>query len=68
MTIVDFFDIHDFEHIKAWKHLCEHGQWPEGFIPEGTVFQPMWQVLLADKMADAWVLYQYQLAKRRGIT
>ena len=55
VSIVDWFDIHDHEHLQAWSHLCTTGQWPEEFVPEGTEFQPPWQILISIKMADAWV-------------
>ena len=55
--IVDWFDIHDDDHLRAWSHLNETGIWPEGFVPEGTLFDTNWQMLIILKMADAWVSY-----------
>jgi len=31
MSILDWFDIHDIEHLKAWQHLKDKGMWPEGY-------------------------------------
>ena len=57
VSIVDWFDIHDREHLQAWSHLCKTGQWPEGFIPEGKGlrYDALWQVHITEKMANAWV-------------
>ena len=58
MQIDDFFDPFDIVHIKAYKHLCETGSWPEGFIPSSVEFFPAWQLVIASKLADCWVTYK----------
>ena len=42
MNFKDFFIATNIDHIIAYRHLCDKGCWPEGFIPEGTVFDPGW--------------------------
>ena len=54
-SIVDFFEVYNIDHIAAYKNLMDTGKWPEGFVPEGTASDPMWQVEIANKMAHAWV-------------
>lgn len=55
MNFIEFFDIKDKEHLKAYRHLYETGVWPEGFIPEGTEFDSGWQMAIQSKMATAYV-------------
>ena len=55
MDIVKFFDEDDMNHLKAYKHLCDTGRWPENFVPEGTEFSTNWQILIANKLATAWL-------------
>ena len=52
---VEWFDPYDVDHIKAYQHLCEEGSWPKGFVLEGAVMVPAWQVVLASKIARCWV-------------
>jgi hypothetical protein len=55
MTIVQWFDPENIQHIKAYKHLMVTGVWPEGFIPRGIEFPPTWQIELIGKMANLWI-------------
>ena len=57
MRIDEFFDVFDREHLRAYDHLVRTGQWPEGFIPEGTTFPNLWTVLIANQMAAAWIVH-----------
>lgn len=63
MSILDFFDVYDYNHLMAWKNLSEKGIWPEGFIPEGTTFPHMWVVLITVRMSEAWVAQQLDIDK-----
>lgn len=63
LTITDFFDPHNLDHIKAYSVLMDSGIWPNGFISEDTVFPSGWQCFLALKMTDAWM--EYSLAQIR---
>ncbi len=29
-----WFNPMDIAHVRAWKHLCDKGVWPECFIPK----------------------------------
>jgi hypothetical protein len=53
--LVDWFDPHNQEHLKAWKHLTQEGVWPEGFIPEGMSINPYWIIQITAKLADCWL-------------
>ena len=58
MTILEFFDADNIEHLRAFAHLRETGRWPRGFIPEGTEFPLRWFEQLALQMADRWVQHR----------
>lgn len=60
-SIIDFFDPHDLQHIKAYSALVDSGVWPIGFVPVGTRFPSGWHSLLAFKITDAWM--EYMLAQ-----
>lgn len=55
MDILDYFDIYNVDHLKAYRILSETGSWPRGFIPKEVKFSTAWQILIASKMATAWV-------------
>jgi len=55
MSIVEFFDPCNIDHLRAWHHLCKYGCWPAWFVPEGTTFDHVWQVSIAGKLANAYV-------------
>ena len=54
MRFLDFFDIHDPNHLLAYQHLCENAQWPKGFVPEDAEFDPLWLVAIHARMSSAW--------------
>jgi len=56
MDILEYFDINNIEHLKAWEHLERQGCWPKGFSPENTEFENMgWHSVLNSRMADAYI-------------
>jgi hypothetical protein len=55
ITIVDFFNPYDLEHLKAYRHLEKTGFWPENFYPEGVEWSLIWQAALTAKMTQAWL-------------
>jgi hypothetical protein len=69
MSIVDFFDVHNTEHIKAYKVLMQTGRWPYGFAPEGTEFPPAWQIAIANKLANTYIeiFLQYDEVRKKVI-
>ena len=56
MNIVEFFNPHSIEHIRAYRVLSETGTWPEGFIPEkiGMEFAHLRISEITLKMAETW--------------
>lgn len=57
VSFIDWFDPHDVEHMKAYKHLNTVGMWPKGFIPDNVVMGSNWNILLINKLADCWLDY-----------
>ena len=55
MTLLDWFDPDNIEHLKAYKHLQETGIWPEGFIPEDNEFVSLQTTILANRLADRFI-------------
>jgi len=59
-NLVEWFDVNNFDHIKAYNHLLIHGCWPEDFLPEDIEIPNVWQVGLANKLANAYVEESYR--------
>ena len=55
MTIVEWFEPTNIEHIKAYKHLMDTGMWDKGFIPEDVEMTSQWNLMLMGKIVDHYV-------------
>lgn len=56
IDILEFFDINNIDHIKAYHKLLKTGLWPEGFIPSNVTFNvTAWMYDLAIEIANAYV-------------
>ena len=55
MTLYEWFDPYDYEHIRAYRYLERNGFWPEGYIPDHIAIGNLWQVEIGAKMAEAWM-------------
>lgn len=55
MKITTFFDVSDFNHVRAFENLLIKGAWPNGFIPDGVSFQDGWMTLITSMLADAYI-------------
>ena len=64
-NLLEWFDITNIEHIKAYDNINRTGVWPEGFIPDDMHFPHMWHILLTQKLANGWVEDVLTRAKRR---
>ena len=65
-TIVDVFDPHNASHLSAWRFMENTGCWPKWFIEEecsNAKIPPLWQVLITQKMAKAWLDQELQKEK-----
>lgn len=57
ISIDEWFDPLNKDHIAAYQHLSDTGTWPPEFLPDDIFFPHSWQILLLNKLADAWVKY-----------
>jgi len=55
MDFLDWFDITNADHLKAYKQLSIIGCWPENFIPHDIDMPMGWNISLLAKMANAYV-------------
>lgn len=53
ISVVDWFDCKNIQHLKAYREICKTGCWPKGFIPPNVEMVNMWQVGIAGKLAMA---------------
>lgn len=49
-----WFDIHNPEHINAYKHLSKTGTWPKGFVTDSIVLPALWLTIIQARMAEAY--------------
>lgn len=55
MDFLEWFDIGNPNHIKAYKHLSLTGCWPEFFLPDDIDMPVGWNISLLAKMANAYI-------------
>lgn len=59
MSIVDYFNPFNIDHIRAHVHLMKTGSWPASFLHGNTqvIFDAGWQIGIMNKLANVWVDY-----------
>lgn len=67
MHIVDWFNIHDVDHLTALRTLDESGAWPPGFLPNHVDRPWGWRQALTAKLADAWIDTQLAVCSQADI-
>ena len=55
MDVVEWFDVNNIEHLRAFSHVTKKGSWPEAFIPSDLEFPPGWNIAIAAKLASAYM-------------
>ncbi len=51
-----WFDPHNLDHCKAYRHFQKTGAWPEGFeVHDMRLGQLAWQMAIMGKMVNAWL-------------
>lgn len=66
MKFLDWFDIYNTDHLRAFQVLARTGIWPKGFLPDDAEMRsPNWRVILAFKMANAWAKRYLETGGRR---
>jgi len=51
MDINDFFNTDNAEHLEAYAHFRDTGQWPPGFLSLSIEYSSNWQTILAHRIA-----------------
>jgi hypothetical protein len=49
-----WFDVNNVEHLAAYKHLCENGEWPDEFKATANYLSVS---AIQSRMAQKWVKY-----------
>lgn len=61
----EWFDPHNIEHCKAYRHLQLTDEWPEGFELHNVVVNGgYWQIELMAKMTKAWIDHMTEPEKK----
>jgi len=55
IDLVEWFDVNNMEHLRAYRELARTGFWPVDFIPENVVLSGAWIVGLTSLLASAYV-------------
>jgi len=55
MNITEWFDPYNVEHVIAYKYLRDNGVWPGGFLPADVERRNFWNIIIKNKIVDAWV-------------
>lgn len=55
--IHEWFDVHNDEHLNAWRHLEKNGSWPDAFIPHDVEFDTGWQFAIAMKLVSEYLKF-----------
>jgi len=57
ISIIEYLDLNNVEHLRALQYYYKSGQWPQGFGHENIVYPPNWTVhisfILAGKYVDS---------------
>lgn len=67
MDILDYFNVYNVDHLKAYRFLEDTGSWPVGFLLEEISFCTGWQIKLAGKMATAWANHDHSVFLDIGV-
>lgn len=67
MDIVEFFNPKDSNHLHDYDYLCRNGCWSLWFLEQinihHIVFSDCWQVGIANKIANQYILEKLYLGK-----
>lgn len=56
ITFIDWFDVKNKEHLKAYRFLQSTGMWPKDFIPHFLICQSFWQHSLMAKIIEQYLI------------
>ena len=55
INIEQWFKASNYEHRKAYAHLNNTGQWPDGFIPSNVVMSVGWRYWIMSTLIDYYL-------------
>ena len=55
MTIIEFFNPLNIEHLKAYKSLENTGVWPKGFLPDDIEIPSGWSWHIQSKIVEQFL-------------
>jgi len=55
MTIIEWFDPTNIEHLKAFQEMFQEGFWPKDFIPKDMKFPEGWCIRLTSKLVNLYL-------------
>jgi len=58
MSIVEWFNVKNRDHLLALKYLMQKGVWPEDFIPDDITFPGSWITQLYEKITIQFINYE----------
>lgn len=73
MTVTEFFDVHNLEHLKAYVELNKTGAWPREFweqIKDCNFQYGAWSIQIANKLADAYIdlTLKHPISENKSLT
>jgi hypothetical protein len=54
MKFAEWFDINNIQHLQAWLHLYDVGEWPKDFKPKDIDIEPGWEHIISHQMAKKY--------------
>jgi len=58
MSLCEWFDPNNIDHLHAYHILQTTGNWPPNFVPKDIRIENGWQIIIASKLADEWIDYK----------
>ncbi len=55
ISFIDWFDLENENHVKAFDTCRKTGSWPVGFIPDNVIMGINWQIEIIAKIANVWM-------------
>ena len=66
MSIIDWFNPEDIDHLRAYEFLVRTEKWPEGFVPVGLDWNPGWFHVISQNIALKHALRMIDIADNKA--
>ena len=64
MKINEWFDPNKIEHLVAYNHLRNYGEWQKEFLPKDVEFPIGWQFLIMAKITNEYINEKLKIGKK----